>query len=276
MVNASYLLTNAQKKGYAVPSYNINNLEWTKYVLEACNNDNSPVILAVTEKTVNYLGSCKIIYNMVKSLISELNIKVPVVLHLDHGTSFESCKMAIDAGFTSVMIDASKLSLEQNVNITNQVIEYAKAHDVSVEAEIGTLADEEGDGQTTLDMASLFVSRTNVDFLAPAIGNKHGIYKKDPTLNFELLGAICKEVRIPLVLHGSSGLDDNKIKTAIFCGVSKINVNTDLMLAWSLALRKYLDNKEAYDPRDIIASGEKALKHVIHLKNELFGSKNKA
>ena len=278
MVNASYLLTNAQKKGYAVPSYNINNLEWAKYVLEACNDDNSPVILAVTEKTVNYLGGYKIIYNMVKSLIIELNIKVPVVLHLDHGTSFESCKMAIDAGFTSVMIDASKLSLDQNVSVTNRVIDYAKTHDVSVEAEIGTLFDEaEGDGQTTLELAGEFVSRTNVDFLAPAIGNKHGIYKEDPTLNFELLGAICKEVRIPLVLHGSSGLDDNKIKTAIFCGVSKINVNTDLMLAWSHALRKYLDNnKEAYDPRDVIGSGEKALKHVIHLKNELFGSKNKA
>lgn len=277
LVNSNALLINALKKGYAIPSYNINNLEWAKDVLEACDEDNSPVILAVSEKTVSYLGSCKIISSMIKSLISELNIKVPVVLHLDHGTSFESCKKAIDAGFTSVMIDASSFPLDENVRVTNQVIDYARSRGVSVEAEIGALSSLDGNPVlTTLEEAGEFVALTNVDALAPAIGNAHGVYKKTPEIDFELLGAICKEVRIPLVLHGASGLDDNKIKTAIFCGVSKINVNTDLMLAWSLAVRQYLaDNPEAYDARKIIGAGKKALKKIIHVKNKLFGSKNK-
>lgn len=277
LVNSNALLNNALKKGYAIPSYNINNLEWAKDVLEACDEDNSPVILAVSEKTVSYLGSYKIISNMIKSLISELNIKVPVVLHLDHGTSFESCKKAIDAGFTSVMIDASNFPLDENVRVTNQVIDYARSRGVSVEAEIGALSSLDGNPVlTTLEEAGEFVALTNVDALAPAIGNAHGVYKKTPEIDFELLGAICKEVRIPLVLHGASGLDDNKIKTAIFCGVSKINVNTDLMLAWSLAVRQYLaDNPEVYDARKIIGAGKKALKKVIHTKNKLFDSKNK-
>ncbi len=282
LVNSNDILNKALKEGYAVPAYNINNLEWTKYILEACNEDKSPVILAVTEKSVNYCGGFKVIYNMVKSLVDSLNVKVPVVLHLDHGSSFESCKEAIDAGFTSIMLDKSKENLEKNILETNKVIDYANLKNVSVEAEIGTMNEEENHSDTTIVYADLedtktFVLQTGVNSLAPAIGNKHGVYKGEPKIDFELLGAICKEVKIPLVLHGASGLDENKIKTAIFCGVCKININTDLQITWSKAVRNFLEyDKDVYDSRIIIASGEKELKNLVHEKNNLFGSKNRA
>lgn len=282
LVNSNDILSKALKEGYAVPAYNINNLEWTKYILEACNEDKSPVILAVTEKSVNYCGGFKVIYNMVKSLVDSLNVKVPVVLHLDHGSSFESCKEAIDAGFTSVMLDKSKENLEKNILETNKVIDYANLKNVSVEAEIGVMNEEENHSDTMIVYADLedaktFVLQTGVNSLAPAIGNKHGVYKGEPKIDFELLGAICKEVKIPLVLHGASGLDENKIKTAIFCGVCKININTDLQITWSKAVRNFLEyDKDVYDPRIIIASGEKELKNLVHEKNNLFGSKNRA
>ncbi len=271
LVNSNELLNVALKKGYAIGSYNINNLEWAKYVLEACDKDKSPVILAVSEKTILYLGGYNVAYEVISSLIKDLNITVPVVLHLDHGTSFLSCKKAIDAGFTSVMIDASSKSLEENIKITNEVINYAQKRNVSVEAEVGTLNDN--DNTNSSDAVS-FVMQTNVNSLAPVIGNKHGIYKEKPELNFELLGNICKQVKIPLVLHGASGLDENNLKTAIFCGICKININTDLQIAWACAIRKYLNNnQEEYDPRKIISSTEEAIKKVVHEKNRIFSSK---
>ena len=268
LVNSNELLKNALKDGYAIGAYNINNLEWAKYILEACNSDKSPVILAVSEKSVSYFGGYHVVYSTVKSLINALTIKVPVVLHLDHAHSFTSCKNAIDAGFTSVMIDASSKSLDENIKETNEVVSYAKKKNVSVEAEVGALDDSI---YTNLNDVSSFVMRTDVDSLAPFIGNRHGIYKDEPDLDFELLGAICKNVKIPLVLHGASGLDENKIKTAIFCGVCKININTDLQTAWSCAVRKYLEyNKDVYDPRLIIGSGEAAIKKIVHEKNKIF------
>lgn len=282
LVNSDALLNSALKNGYAIPAYNINNIEWARFILEACNEDKSPVILAVTQKAVDYFGGYKIVFDVVKDLINELNVKIPVVLHLDHGVSVESCKRAIDAGFTSVMLDASNENLEDNIKYTNEVISYAKKKNVSVEAEIGKMQGEEDDvfsdlSYTSVEEANEFVIETGVNSLAPAIGNVHGIYKTEPKLDFELLGAICKSTKIPLVLHGASGLDDNKIKTAIFCGVTKININTDLQVAWSNAVRRYLsDDGFVYDPRKIIKSGESALKNEVHKKNNLFGSKNRA
>ncbi len=282
LVNSDNILNSALKEGYAIPAYNINNLEWTRFILEACNEDKSPVILGVTEGAISYFGGCRVVYNVVKNLIDELNINIPVVLHLDHGKSVNICKKAIDSGFTSVMLDASSKDLSENIAQTNEVIEYAKKHDVSVEAEIGSLQGVE-DGEytdltyTSLEDATQFVIQTGVDTLAPSIGNAHGIYKHEPKLDFELLGAICKAVKIPLVLHGASGLDDNKIKTSIFCGVAKINVNTDLQVAWANKVRQYLEKeKNVYDPRKIIKAGETALKKVVHEKNMLFGSKYRA
>lgn len=282
LVNSNNLLSNALKEGYAIAAYNINNLEWTRFILEACNDDKAPVILAVTEKSISYFGGVKVVYSVVKSLIEELNITVPVVLHLDHGTSFEICKDAVDAGFTSVMLDASAKSFEENVSDTIKVIKYAKSKNVSVEAEIGSMNYEEDNSNvignyTSVEEAKDFVIQTGVDSLAPSIGNKHGIYQGEPNLDFELLGAICKSAKIPLVLHGASGLGDNLIKTSIFCGVAKININTDLQIAWSSKVRKFFEkDKEEYDPRKIIKSGEQAIKKVVHDKNALFGSKHRA
>ena len=280
LVNSDSLLSMASKEGYAVPAYNINNLEWARFILEACQEDKSPVILAVTEKSISYFGGTKVVYNMVKSLIDELSITIPVVLHLDHGSSVEICKKAIDSGFTSVMMDASRKSMQDNVSDTNEVISYAANKNVSVEAEIGVLNEEEGESlendSVTPEDAKEFVLQTGVSSLAPSVGNKHGIYKDEPKLDFELLGLICKSVKIPLVLHGASGLNDNMIKTAIFCGVAKININTDLQIVWADAVRRFLDyNKKEYDPRVIIASGEQAIKKMVHYKNNLFGSKNR-
>lgn len=277
LINSNLILEKALKEGYAVPSYNINNLEWTKFILEACNEDRSPVILAVSPSAIDYFGGYKTVSSLVKNMINELNIKIPIVLHLDHATTFEECKMAIDSGFTSVMIDASSKEIEENIDITNLVIDYAKKHNVSVEAELGNLNEKEGlYSLANLQECKDFVIATGVNSLAPCVGNKHGIYKQDDNIDFELLGSICKEVKIPLVLHGASGLDENKLKTAIFCGVSKVNINTDLQLTWATAVRKYLEyDKEVYDPRKIIKSGEFALKKLVHEKNNVLGSKNK-
>lgn len=273
LVNSNLILSNALKGEYAIAQYNINNLEWTRFILEACQEDKSPVILGVSEGAIKYIGGFETVTNLVKSLIKDLNITIPVVLHLDHGSTVDICKNAIDSGFTSVMLDASTKSFEDNVKDTNEVINYAKKKNVSVEAEIGSIGGE----NTSVDEAREFVIQTGVDSLAPAIGNLHGVYKKEAKLDFDLLGGISKTVKIPLVLHGASGLDENKIKTAIFCGVSKININTDLQIAWSLSVRNYLNyEKEVYDPRKIIRSGEVALKKKVHEKNKLFGSINKA
>ena len=276
LVNSNGLLSKALKEGYAIPSYNINNLEWTKYILEACNSDRCPVILAVSLSAVNYFGGYKVVYNVVKSLIDELDIKIPVVLHLDHAKTFLECKSAIDAGFTSVMIDVSDKTKEEAINIVSEVTSYASLHNVSVESELGSFDNTLGAySYTDVDDSKEFAVATGINSFAPAVGNMHGLYKDDVKIDFDLLGALCKSVKVPLVLHGASGLDDNKIKTAIFCGVAKININTDLQIAWSNAVRKYLeDNKEVYDPRKVIASGKSELKSVIHEKNTLFGCKN--
>lgn len=273
LVNSRELLIKASKDGYAIGAYNINNLEFARYILEACNEDKAPVIIAVSEPAINYMGGYEVVSSIVISLINDLNIKVPVVLHLDHAKSFESCKKAIDKGFTSVMIDASDKTLEENILITNKVKEYADPRGVTVEAELGSLTGL----YTDVNDCMSFISETKVDSLAPSIGNKHGIYKEEANLNFELLGNICKEAKLPLVLHGASGLDDNKIKTAIFCGVSKININTDIQLVWSKKVREFInENKNVYDPRLVIASGKQAVKDLIHEKNELLESKRKA
>lgn len=277
IVNCKDILEDAYKGGYAIGSYNVHNLEWAKYILEASKEDRSPVIMAFSEKSVSYMGGYSVCVNLIKSLCFELKINIPVVIHLDHATSFESCKKAIDSGFTSVMIDASNLDLEDNIKITNKVLEYASERKVTVEAEIGKIGDSKEYDTIPIEEISEFYLRTSVDMLAISIGNKHGFYDEDDKLDFELLGSAAKEVRIPLVLHGASFLDDNKIKTAIFCGVSKININTELMYNWALSVRDYLNqNGKVYDPRSIISSGEHIIKRMVHEKNELFGSKNRA
>lgn len=272
LVSIKKIIDDAYKNEYAIGAYNINNLEWTKWILQACEEDKSPVILEVTPSAVNYMGGFDVVINMVKSMIKDLDITVDVALHLDHAKDFLTCKKAIDAGFKSVMIDASDKPFEENVNIVNEVVKYAKQNNAFVESELGSI----DGGCCSYDESGVFVLDTGIDFFAPAVGNKHGIYNGDEEINFELLGAISKQVKLPLVLHGASGIDDNKIKTAIFCGVCKININTDLQIAWANEVRKYLDFKNnEHDPRLIIGSGKDAIKTVVHKKNTLFGSINK-
>ena len=280
--NMKDMLNKADSGKYAVPQFNINNLEWTRFILEECQKLNSPVILGVSEGAIKYMGGYKTVSNMVKALINDLNIKVPVALHLDHGSSYESCVKAIDNGFTSVMIDASKYSLDENINITKQVVMYAKDKNVTVEAEVGAVGGEE-DGVANelayakVEDATKLVNETNIDFLAPALGSVHGIYKGEPKLDFERMIKIHELTKLPLVLHGGSGIPDELIKKAISCGITKININTELQLAWSKAVRIFLnENDKVYDPRKIIKGGEAAMKEMIKQKINLFGSNGKA
>lgn len=276
--NATKMLNEALEGKYAIPHFNINNLEWTKYILEECQTNNSPVILGVSEGAVKYMGGYNVVSHLVLGLVKDLNLSIPVALHLDHGSSYESCKKAIDAGFTSVMIDASKYELEENIKITNEVVNYAKIHNVSVEAEVGHIGGTEDTVSAEIAYAKVadavkLVKDTNVNFFAPALGSVHGPYKGEPNLNFERMAEISKLTSIPLVLHGGSGIPDELIKKAISCGVSKININTELQIAWADALREFVKKNEVeYDPRKLIGSGEKAIKMAVADKIKLLGS----
>ena len=265
LVNFNEMLMNAKKGKYAVPHLNINNLEWTKYILEKCNELQVPVILGVSEGAAKYMGGYDAVVGMVKGLMKDLNVTIPVCLHVDHGSTKEACIKAIDAGFTSVMIDASRHELEENIRITKEVVDYAHERGVSVEAEVGHIGGTEDNitssaTNATLDDCLTLYKNTGIDSLAPALGSVHGFYKGEPNLDFETMEIINENLPIPLVLHGGTGIPDDKIRKAISCGISKININTELQSVWSKAVRKFLEeNKEVYDPRKIIGSGEAAM-----------------
>lgn len=279
LVNFIEMLNKAKQEKYAVPHFNINNLEWTKYILEECEKLNIPVILGVSEGACKYMGGFNTISAMVRGLMHDLNITIPVCLHLDHGTSFESCKNAIDADFTSVMIDASKLELNENIRLTKEVVDYAHPKGVSVEAEVGHIGGTEDNITSTETNATLeeclsLVNNTGIDAIAPALGSVHGFYKGEPNLDFERMKLINESLSIPLVLHGGSGIPDDQIKKAIECGTSKINVNTELQYAWTQGVREKLTtDQDVYDPRKVIGSGEANLKEVIDKKAQLFGTR---
>ena len=277
IVNTIKVLAAAKSGKYAVAHFNINNLEWTKYILEEANRLGQPVILGVSEGAKKYMGGFSTIVGMVEGLLLDLNIHIPVVLHLDHGSSFEVCKDAIDSGFSSVMIDASRLPFDQNVEITQRVVEYAHRRGVSVEAEIGHIAGSEdevvstGSTNATYAEAVEFVRLTGVDLFAPALGSVHGLYKGEPNLDFETMKQISEAVSVPLVLHGASGIDDEKIRKAISCGISKINVNTEFQIVWHEKVLEFVkEHPDVYDPRMIISSGEIAMKKAIEEKILLF------
>ena len=278
LVNFNEMLGNAKKGHYAIPHFNINDLEWTKYILEECQELEVPVILGVSEGAAKYMGGFDAISGMVKGLIKDLEITIPVCLHVDHGQSFDTCKRAIDAGFTSVMIDASRKPLEENIKITKEVVDYAHERGVSVEAEVGHIGGTEDNITSSVTNATLeeciqIYKETGIDALAPALGSVHGFYKGEPNLDFERMKTINETLPIPLVLHGGSGIPDEKIQKAIECGTSKINVNTELQVAWSKAVREFLNtDSKAYDPRKVIGSGEKAMKDKIKEKVILFGT----
>lgn len=279
--NTKVMLETAKKEGYAVPHFNINNLEWTRFILEECEKENSPVILGVSEGAKKYMVGFHTVTEMVKAMIKELNITVPVALHLDHGSSILACKEAIDAGFTSVMIDASKFSLEENIAMTKEVVQYAHERNVTVEAEIGHVGGEE-DGIASelayakVEDAVLLANSTGIDTLAPALGSVHGIYKGEPKLDFDRMLKIKELTNLPLVLHGGSGIPDELIEKGVNCGICKLNINTDLQIVWAKAVRAYLnENETVYDPRKIIKAGEKALKEKVSEKIHLLKSNNR-
>lgn len=280
LVNMNEMLKSAKDKKYAIAQFNINNLEWTRFILEECQNNLSPVILGVSEGAAKYMGGFKTVYDMVKDLVEYLKITVPVCLHLDHGSSFDTCKEAIDSGFTSVMIDASNFELEKNIEITKEVVKYSKKFNVSVEGEIGHVGSDKNPDNEGILYANVldcvkYCQESEVDFLAPALGSVHGLYKGVPKLNFERMEEINDKTKLPLVLHGGTGIYDEQIKKAIECGISKININTELQIAWSNAVKEHINDNNIYDPRKIIKLGEIALKECVRNKILLLGCKDK-
>ncbi len=279
LVNTKNMLLDAKQNHYAIPHFNINNLEWTKYILEECEVLKIPLILGVSEGAIKYMGGYHVVVSIVKGLMEDLNITIPVAIHLDHGSSIASCLQAIDAGFTSVMIDASKYPLDENINMTKKVVEYARDRDVTVEAEVGHIGGSEDNISNTSLNATLedcitLYNSTEIDSIAPALGSVHGFYHGEPNLDFETMKKINETLPIPLVLHGGTGIPITDINKAINCGISKININTDLQVVWSLALRKFIDeNEDVYDPRKIIGSGEIAMKKRIQEIVTLFQTK---
>lgn len=282
LVNAKKMLEDAHREKYAIAHFNINNLEWTRFILEECQKLNSPVILGVSEGAIRYMGGYHVVVSLVKSLINDLSITIPVALHLDHGSNVESCKKAVDAGFTSVMIDASRYSVDENIRMTKEVVEYAHPRGITVEAEIGHVGGEEDGVADELAYAKVedairLAKETGIDFLAPALGSVHGIYKGEPKLDFHRMKQIDDALQMPLVLHGGSGIGDDLIREAIRCGISKLNINTELQLAWNQAVREFIEsNENVYDPRKVIKAGEMAMKQAIDHKLQLLGSVNKA
>jgi fructose-bisphosphate aldolase class II len=284
LVNMKKMLKKANKEGYAVGQFNINNLEWAKTILLVAQEKNSPVILGVSEGAAKYMGGYNVVMGMVKGLIKDQKITVDVAVHLDHGTTFEACKAAIDAGFTSVMIDASKHPIEENVRLSKQVVDYAHPKGVTVEAEVGIVGGEEDGIVGKVQYAKLedcvrIVKEAGVDCLAPALGSAHGPYKGVPKLGFDEMDAINKAAKVPLVLHGGSGIPDDQIKKAIARGTAKINVNTELQQEFAKDLRALLadpKNDPVYDPRKILGPCTAGIKRAMIGRMEVFGSIDKA
>lgn len=258
IVNMKNMLDDAKKNKYAIPHFNINNLEWAKFILEECNINNSPVIIGVSESSIDYMGGFNVVSGLIYDLVHDLGVTVPVALHLDHG-SIEGCERAINSNFTSVMIDASNLSINENIKITKKIIEMA-GKNITVESEVGNLG---SNNEPNMDDYVL-MSNTGITCLAPSVGNRHGIYNEKPNLNFDKIKEISIKTNLPLVLHGASGISDDDIKKAIECGICKININTDLQVVWYNSVKEYINkNPNIYDPRKIIKSGELALKRKI-------------
>ena len=282
LVNMKDMLLKAKEGKYAVGQFNTNNLEWTIAILQVAQELNSPVIIGVSSGAAKYMCGFNVVRGIVEELVKSLNITVPVALHLDHGDSIEICKKAIDDGFTSVMIDASKFEYGENVRITKEVVEYAKSKNVSVEAELGHVGGQEDNVSGSILYADVnecesFVKETGVDCLAPALGSVHGPYKGEPKLGFNEMLEIKEKTNKPLVLHGGSGIPDYQIKEAISRGTCKINVNTECQQEWTKLVRETLNNNDkVYDPRKVIGPGMEGIRKVVREKIKLFGSENKA
>ncbi|MEH7107558.1 MULTISPECIES: class II fructose-bisphosphate aldolase [Bacillaceae] len=283
LVSMTEMLKKAKAEGYAVGQFNLNNLEFTQAILQAAEAEKSPVILGVSEGAARYMSGFKTIVKMVEGLMEDLNVTVPVAIHLDHGSSFDKCKEAIDAGFTSVMIDASHHPFEENIATTSKVVEYAHAKGVSVEAELGTVGGQEDDviaeGIKYADANECveLVKRTGIDCLAPALGSVHGPYKGEPNLGFKEMEEIRDLTGVPLVLHGGTGIPTKDIQKSISLGTAKINVNTENQIASAKTVREVLAAKpDEYDPRKYLGPARDAIKETVIGKIREFGSSGKA
>ncbi|MBG9588127.1 MULTISPECIES: class II fructose-bisphosphate aldolase [Cytobacillus] len=283
LVSMTEMLNKAKSEGYAVGQFNLNNLEFTQAILQAAEEEKSPVILGVSEGAARYMGGFKTVVKMVEGLLEDYKITVPVAIHLDHGSSFDKCKEAIDAGFTSVMIDASHDPFEQNVETTSKVVEYAHSKGVSVEAELGTVGGQEddviADGVIYADAKECeeLVKRTGIDCLAPALGSVHGPYKGEPNLGFAEMEEIGSLTGVPLVLHGGTGIPTKDIQKSVSLGTAKINVNTENQIASAKRVREVLAaDTEVYDPRKYLGPAREAIKETVIGKMREFGSSNKA
>ncbi|MEG0152561.1 MAG: class II fructose-1,6-bisphosphate aldolase [Niameybacter sp.] len=286
LVSAKEMLNKARAGQYAVGQFNINNLEWTKAVLLTAQENNSPVILGVSEGAGKYMGGYKTIVGMVNGLIEELNITVPVALHLDHG-SYEGAKAAMAAGFSSIMFDGSHYAIEENIAKTTELVALTSEKGLSLEAEVGSIGGEEdgvvGAGEIADANECKSIADLGVTMLAAGIGNIHGQYPANwAGLAFEALADIANVTgEMPLVLHGGTGIPEDMIKKAIALGVAKINVNTECQLSFAEATRKYIEagkdlEGKGFDPRKLLGPGFEAIKATVKEKMELFGSVNQA
>ena len=286
LVSARDMLLKAKEGHYAVGQFNINNLEWTKSILLTAQELQSPVILGVSEGAGKYMTGYKTVAAMVKCMIEELNIPVPVALHLDHG-SYEGSLKCIEAGFSSIMFDGSHFPIDENVAKTTELVKIAHEKGISIEAEVGSIGGEEdgvvGAGECADPEECAKIASLGIDFLAAGIGNIHGVYPSNwQGLNFDVLAAVQNATNgIPLVLHGGTGIPEDMIKKAISLGVSKINVNTECQLAFAKATREYVEagkdrEGKGFDPRKLLKPGSDAIMQTVKEKMELFGSVGKA
>ncbi|WP_203363481.1 class II fructose-bisphosphate aldolase [Bacillus sp. REN10] len=285
LVSMTEMLNKAKEEKYAVGQFNLNNLEFTQAILQAAEEEKSPVILGVSEGAARYMGGFKFVVAMVKALMEEYNVTVPVAIHLDHGSSFEMCAKAIHAGFTSVMIDGSHHPLEENIALTKKVVELAHIHGVSVEAELGRIGGQEDD-LIVDDAEAMYaipaecdqlVRETGVDCFAPALGSVHGPYKGEPNLGFDRMEEVMNLTGVPLVLHGGTGIPTKDIQKAISLGTAKINVNTENQIASAKTVREVLAEKpDLYDPRKYLGPARDTIKETVKGKMREFGSSGKA
>ena len=286
LVYAKEMLDKAREGHYAVGQFNINNLEWTKAILQTAQELQSPVILGVSEGAGKYMCGYTTVVGMVKGMINELGITVPVALHLDHGT-YEGAKKCINAGFSSIMFDGSHYPIEDNIRMTTELVNACHVLGISIEAEVGAIGGEEdgviGRGECADPNECKMIADLGVDMLAAGIGNIHGVYPANwEGLSFETLAAVKEKVGdMPLVLHGGTGIPDDQVTKAISLGVAKINVNTECQLVFAEATRKYIEagkdqQGKGFDPRKLLAPGAEAIKAKVKEKMELFGSVGKA
>lgn len=286
LVEGGAVLRKALEGKYAVGQFNINNLEWTKSILLECEELKSPVILGVSEGAGKYMGGFNTVVGMVKGMMKDLNITIPVILHLDHGT-YEGAKAAMEAGFSSIMFDGSHYPIEENLAKTREIVELAHAKGISVEAEVGAIGGEEdgviGTGEVADPAEAKALVETGIDFLAAGIGNIHGAYPANwKGLDMDVLQELQKTVGgVPMVLHGGTGIPAKMVQEAISYGISKVNVNTELQWAFAKEVRNYIEagkDKEGkgFDPRKILAEPAAAIRRMVREKVEIFGSANRA